>query len=109
LVGRRDFTAEGQEETVAELRLGEGFGEEGGVVAEDLGSGDNGGLEVAVVVVVVWSVKLCFWFCVWHRIGGKWLLGNGNTCFITGAKILGRPCEVLKCLGATPREFLSLQ
>jgi hypothetical protein len=75
--------------------LGEGFGEEGGGVAEDLGSGDHGVLEV--VVVVVWSVKLCFWFCVWHRIGGKWLLGNGNTSFTTGAKILGRPCEVSWC------------
>lgn len=87
---------EGQEEKVAELRLGESFGEEGGGVVEDLGSGDHGGLEV-VVVVVVWSVKLCFWICAWHRIGGKWLLGNGNTCFITGAKILGRPSEASWC------------
>lgn len=46
---------------------------------------------------MVWSGKLCFWFCVWHRIGGKWLMGNGNTCFITGAKILGRPCEMSWC------------
>lgn len=72
---------------MAELGLGEGIGDEGGGVAEDLGSGDHGGLEL---VVVVWSGKLS----EGHRIGGKL---TEIPVLSLARKFMDGPCEMSLC------------